>query len=252
MSAFAFRRAFHAELHFHVLAAMDLPRDAASLFSGRGEPWAAELTRAYQRAPGRLVVQGLPLISEDLEGLLGLLRGGRLRELSDPAGKALAELLAGILAAEAPVRLARFEETGNATARFVEEWGSELEALHAGLGTTVPASIEVFDCHSLATREGSHGRSLVFRGSLRVAVGLEGPADQVACQLLHEVVHAATDPAVRAAHAGASHDTRADSPAFDLHRELERAAIARGAEVIDACAPRLSGPYRRWRSRHGT
>lgn len=249
MTGFAFQRAFHAELHFHVLAAMDLPRDAASLYSGRNDSWAKDLARAYLRAPGRLVVQGLPLFTEDLEEMLGLLKGNRLRELSDPAGQELAALLAAILVAEAPSRLWRFEEATRTS--FPGEWSRELEAVRAGLGATVPADLEVLDCPSLATREGSHGRSLVFRGRLRVAVGLDGPADQVACQLLHEVVHAATDPTVRAAHAGASHDTRADSAAFDLHRDLERAAIARGGELIESWAPRLSEPYRRWRRRHG-
>jgi hypothetical protein len=259
VSALRFLRRFHVELHFHVLSALDLPRDAASIYSGRRAPWAKALLEAYRAAPGQLLVQGLPLLVDDLPALLALLREARPRDLQDPAGQALATRLGEALEAEAPGCRAAWEqdaEPAEQRVRWIEAWRAELEGAYAALWSpSPPPPLDVYDCPSLANREGTHGRSLLWRGRLRVALSLAGePAargEQVVCQLVHEATHAVTDPPIREAHAGRRHDTRADGEAFALHRELERAAVERGQQVVEEHLPRLREGYRRWRKRHG-
>ncbi|HEY3445235.1 MAG TPA: hypothetical protein VGK67_02680 [Myxococcales bacterium] len=291
-----FQPLFHVDLHFHVLSALDLPGDAASVFSGRKRPWSEELKAAYLAAPGRLMVHGVPLLADDFAGLLAWLRGDRLADFCDEAGRKLAARLADLVEGEAPARQAAWDAEGEARARRQEAltpWLAELEAVFAELwggeqrldsgpstssgcrapssgcrapssGSRAPSSgsrapgsgcgappIDVHDCPSLATRAGTHGRSMLWSGRLHLALGLGGPLEQVLCQLIHEATHAVTDPPIRAAHAQVRQDTRVGSAAFSLHRELERAAVEEGARLVAGRAPRLRKGYDLWRRRHG-
>jgi hypothetical protein len=253
------RPLFHVELHYHVLAALDLKRDAASIYSGRQAPWAKKLLAAYLAAPGRLVVQGVPLIADDLAGLLTLLRSGRLSDLADPAGRALGSLVAETLEAEREARQAFWDRNYDAARErehSLAPWLADLEGLlaEAWKSAAPPPALDVHDCPSLAAaaRDGTHGRGMLWRGRIHVALALGGgPLEQVLCQLVHEALHSVTDPPIRAAHAGVRHDSRADEPAFALHRELERAAVDEGQRLIDLRLPRLAEAYRHWRRRHG-
>ncbi|MGC4118989.1 MAG: hypothetical protein QM765_31355 [Myxococcales bacterium] len=244
------------DLVYRVLSAMDLPNDAASIFCGQTKPWSKKLEEAYLAAPGRLLVHGVGLITEDLAGLLALLRGERLTDLRDGAGKALANLLGDILEAEsATCRPAWDAEAGARDRRrdALAPWLPQLDAVFAALWKDSPSAPTtlIHDCPSLVTREGTHGRSMLWKGRLHLALGLGGPIEQVLCQLIHEATHVATDPPIRAKHAGQRQDTQVASAAFSLHRELERAAVELGDRLVAERAPRLKKAYDLWRRRHG-
>jgi hypothetical protein len=83
-----------------------------------------------------------------------------------------------------------------------------------------------------------------------VAVAFAAPKEQVLCQVLHEELHRKTDSAVRAAHNGESQDTHHDSHGYQLHRQLEQAAVEAGQRLMEREAPELLTAYAAWRRRH--
>lgn len=84
-----------------------------------------------------------------------------------------------------------------------------------------------------------------------VAVSLRAEGAFVAVQILHELIHALTDPAVRAARAPAQQRTDGRGAGGALHRELKRVNVEVGAALVAARAPALVGVYRRWRAHDG-
>lgn len=254
MATLRFRPLFHTELAFQALATLDLRNDAANIFGGRKKAWSNELESAYLAAPGRLLLHGLPLIAGDLDALLHMLREGRFRDVQDSAGMKLAATFADALEGEASGEREAWDREAGARLereKTLAPWLADLEKVFASLWSESPPTVEVHDCPALAHREGTHGRSILWAGTLHVAVGLGGPLEQVLCQLVHEAVHVVTDPPIRKAHSGLHQDTRADTAAFALHRALEKAAVERGAELMVERAPRLVKGYDIWRRRHG-
>lgn len=238
-------------LAYHVLAHLDLGRDAASLFDPRlpDRPWCRRMLQAYFAAPGRLVMHALPLLhSDDLEEVL---REGAPQRLRDADDRALARLFAEAMDAEREGFLSAFEASAADDASRVEAVqqgiGSELGCLRRALwerqGEAPP--LRVYDCRAL----GLAGRGASTTQGRAVAVSLAAPVEHILCQVLHEEVHAITDPAVRMGMGGHPRDTRAGSPGHAIHQALEQAAIEVGAALIEARAPAWSAAYGRWRDR---
>jgi hypothetical protein len=240
-------------LAYHVLAHLDLGRDAASLFDPRlpERPWREPLHRAYLDAPGRLTVHALPLT--DPEGLDDVLRRTPPASLADGPGRTLAKWFADAMQAQH----SRFEATLEMTAELDrarrrevrDRIASDLHSLRAALwerqGPAPP--LRIYDCPSL----GPAGRAASTREGRAVAVSLAEPIGHVLCQIIHEEIHAVTDPVVRASAGPQPRDTRVGAPGHEVHEALEHAAIEVGEALIAARAPRWSQAYRRWRARFG-
>ncbi|MCA9654818.1 MAG: hypothetical protein KC501_33185, partial [Myxococcales bacterium] len=130
-----------------------------------------------------------------------------------------------------------------------QELGEPLQRLRAALWEQQgpPPPLIVLDCPALglAGRGGADERGRV------VAVSLAAPIEHLLCQILHEEVHAITDPVVRTQGGGATQDTRAGTPGHALHAALEHAALEVGRAVIEARAPAWSQAYARWQARFG-
>lgn len=238
-------------LAYHLLAHLDLGRDAASLFDRRlpDRPWRDPLHRAYMAAPGRLIVHALPLLhSGRLEHAL---RHALPSSLHDAAGRRLAACFADAMEAERPEYSAAFEASTVSDRvlreRVHRQIGSDLHRLRAALWERQgpPPPLRVYDCRSL----GPAGRAASTPTGRVVAVSLNEPIDHVLCQILHEEIHAITDPVVRATTGEQLRDTRAGTPGHAVHEALERAAIEVGDALVAARAPRFSAAYSRWRRR---
>lgn len=246
-------RAPDVALAFHVLAHLDLGRDAASLFDPclPDRPWRDALGRAYAGARGRLAIHALPLQRPD--ELEEALRHDPPPALRDPGGRALASSMADALAAERPAFMARLEARSASDRARLElirrEILPDLLRLREGLWErhAAPPPLRVFDCRAL----GMAGRGAGGLAGRVVAVSLTEPAGHVLCQVLHEEVHAVTDPVVVGAQGSALRDTRSDAPGFAVHRVLEQAAVDVGEALVMARAPRWSEAYVRWRARFG-
>lgn len=256
MSMVKVHRPHHAELLYHVLAHLDLGADAASLYRRElaARPWVPGLLGAYKRAPGRLAVHALPLCTDDLQALMGALEPGATPSLCDEAGRSLADRLAAALEAEQARVTLRMEQTAR---RAEARSPGRLEALRPPLARLRHAlwseagqvpRLRILDCDALQREGGSHGRAMTHHGQQVVAVALAAPPEQVLCQLLHEEVHAVTDPQVLAGEPHAGRDTRAGSEGFALHLRLERRAVEAGQVLVDSVAPHLQHGYSRWRT----
>jgi hypothetical protein len=250
-SSLEIARVASAALAYHVLAHLDLGRDAASLFDPQlpERPWRRRLLEAYRAAPGRLVVHALPLLyPEDLEDVLREGAPQRLRHADD---QALAHVFAEAMDAERESFLSTFEATeadDRARAEAVQQRiGSELERLRTALWERrgEAPTLRVYDCRAL----GLAGRGASTTEGRAVAVSLAAPVEHIVCQVLHEEVHAITDPAVLGGAGAHARDTRAGSPGHAIHHALEEAAIEVGGALIDARAPAWSAAYDRWRAR---
>ena len=259
-TAIRIARPLHAELVYHVLAHLDLGRDAASLYDpGRpARAWAPGLLEAYRRAPGRLALHALPLLVPDLRTLTEQLRAGWAPWQREAGDRALSERLSAALAAERP----ELERRGEAAAPHAAQradallpWlrqvlGRVRDGLWARLGSS-PPPLTILDCPSLGAHGGTHGRAAGGRGGRVVAVSLSPDREQVLCQVLHEEVHPVTDPPIRERLAGVVQDTHVGGAGFELHRALERRAVEVGQELVDSLAPEVGAAYARWRRRYG-
>ena len=89
-------------LAYHVLAHLDLGRDAATLYDDTlpSRPWTAELHAAYVAAAGRLAIHAAPLWYGD--ALVQRLRTDGPASLRDAAGRTLARAFTDAIEAEAP------------------------------------------------------------------------------------------------------------------------------------------------------
>lgn len=247
------RRSPHVELYFHVLSHLDLDRDAASLYvrrKGRAPAWVAPLLDAYRAAPGRLYAHVLPLHCDDVEAMGRLLRAGAMPGLNDGDGRALCAHLADALDAERAAFEQRWqpEPIGETTAYLIEHLSPLRARLWEPAGKAAPdLHIEAVD--ALTSGEHSHARATGRGGRRIVAVSFRPAREQILCQVLHEEIHPVTDPPIRARYTAAQ-DTRAGSAGYELHAELERAAVDRGQQLLEDCAPGLLPAYATWRARY--
>lgn len=233
-----FERSASAALLYHVLAHLDLGRDAASLFdrSLPMRPWADDLRVAYGNARGRLVVHAIALVHDDP---IAVLRDDPPPALRDDAGRVLATCLADAMEAEAQRYVPAFAEPPT---QLLEPLAVLRSALYERVGA--PPPLAILDCPALRLA----GRAATRDGTRVVAVSLAQDPGHILCQTIHEEIHAVTDPVVRAG-STLGQDTRASSPGYALHRELERAAIEVGDALVAARAPQWSPVYARWRAR---
>jgi hypothetical protein len=250
MSAVAWAREVEPALVFHVLAHLDLGRDAASIFDETlpEREWVAGLREAYGEAAGRLQVHALAL--RHREGLEGL-RGEPPAGLRDAAGRRLLERLLDAIASEREAFMEGWSASrADAEARMrevAERIGEPLEGLRRALWEQhgEPPRLIVLDCPAL----GLAGRGTGDRTGRVVAVSLAAPIDHLLCQILHEEIHPVTDPIVRETMPSGAQDTRAGTPGHTLHAALEHAAIEVGEALILSRAPVHSAAYARWRGR---
>jgi hypothetical protein len=250
----------HVELFYHVLSHLDLGRDAASLYNPDLPPrtWSAPLLEAYCNAPERLQAQVLPLLTPDLVTLQQRLRSLGFAGLQDEPGRLLCERLDLALMAELQTVEQRREGTDHQVraehGRQVMGWMEPLlqrlgRALYEESGMDAP-SLLIVDCDALTSSRGTHGRCVSGRDRLIVAVSLAAPREQALCQILHEQTHQVTDGAIRRQLSHLQQDTRLDSGGFELHRQLEIAAVERGQQLIAEHAPDLLDAWQEWRRRH--
>lgn len=252
--AIRWARELEPALVFHVLAHLDLGRDAASIYDETlpERAWVAGLREAYAAAPGRLQVHAVGLRHRDREGLAGL-REAPPPGLRDAAGR---RLLAGLLEAMASEREA-FTSAWAATEREAEARRTEvaarieepLDRLRRALWEQhgAPPPLTVLDCPALGLAGRGAGDD---RGHV-VTVSLGAPVDHVLCQILHEEIHPVTDPVVRESMSATPQDTRAGTAGHALHAALEHAAIEVGEALIQARAPEWTTAYSHWRNRFG-
>ena len=253
MSLITIHRPLHAELLYHVLAHLDLGPDAASLFRPDllARPWVRGLLSAYKNSAGRLAVHGLPLCTGDLDAMMRALKPGGTTQLDDEAGQLLAGRLAAALGAERARVTLRMEQTARQAETLAAEVLASLRGpltrLRAGLWaeTEVPR-LRILDCDALLRGGGTHGRGMVHGGEQVVAVSLAAPRELLLCQLLHEELHAVTDPQVLVGGTDGARETHVHGEGFALHLRLERRAVEAGQELFQAHAPELLGVYLLW------
>ena len=160
--------------------------------------------------------------------------------LEDAEGRALTEAFAdGLDVVADPPEVAVPETVARDLARV-------RAALWEGQPSGVPPLV-VLDCPGL----GGRGRATMWQGVRRIAVSLEAPADHVVMQVLHEDIHALTDPHVLAGRDAAARDTRVGSEGHALHVELEQTAIAATEAVLRARAPGFLPAFEAWLRRLG-
>ncbi len=244
-------RSPEAALCYHVLAHLDLGRDAASVFDATlpDHPWVAALREAYLEAPGRLGLQMIGLRCP--RASLAALCDDPPASLSDEAGRRLLDRFFRAAEAEREVFMAGWERLREtAEARLVQLEAALTEPLQLLRGALwermgAPPPLTVLDCPALdrAGRGAStdHGRV--------VAVCCQAPLEHLLCQILHEEIHPVTDPLLRKDGLVGSQDTRAGSPGYTVHAALERTALEVGEALILARAPRWAAAYRTWRAR---
>ncbi len=235
-----------AEVAYHVLAHLDLGRDAASLYDDTllAKPWTPALYGAYAKARGRLAVHGAPLWYG--ERLVERLREGVPAMLRDAEGRALARAFADAIETEATAHLTAFECDDTALADVATALAAPLSRLRAALWERVGQPPPLVIVHCPALRKCARAAR---RDDARiVATDCAQPIEWLACQVLHEEVHAITDDAVLAGRDARARDTRVGAPGHALHRELERAAIEVGDALVQARAPEWAEAYARWRA----
>lgn len=243
----------HAAWHYHVLAHLDMGRDAASIHDAAlaKRPWQGALLAAWDACPGRLTLQFAGLWAHDERALLALLSGDRLDSLRDPTGAALREAMLAALKSERADFEGQWQrdwEVRQADVLAFTESLPVLRAVRAALWSRRgerPPTLAVWHVPALK----GHGRAVSNKLRQVVATSLSQPVEVALCQVIHEQCHSISDPLVPVADPGVARDTRAGSHGHGRHLALERAAIALGAEVITQAAPELKSAYAAWRGR---
>ncbi len=239
----------HVELHYRILSQIDLGDNAANLFRGETQPprWAEELQRLYRRAPGRLMLQVVALIAEDLDVLLQLLEPGQFDAFDDADSRRLARRFSEILQREEERWLPE------AVSSPLPGWLDVLAQCRRHLWSQLDADcppLRIIDVPSLADGEWTHGRATTVGGERVVAVSLDvGEAAFV--QLLHEEIHPVTDPVVRQQFGDRVRGTAPGDEGYEIHREIEGVAVEVGRALVEERAPQFRELYRRWERRYG-
>jgi len=234
-----------AALAYHVLAHLDLGRDAANLYDDTLPPcpWTAELHAAYVAAPGRLAIHAAPLWYGD--ALVQRLRDDGPASLRDDAGRTLARAFANAIDAKAPEFLAGWDRDLAPLSDVATIVAEPLNRLRHALWERIgpPPPLVVVDCPAL----GQRARAARCERARMVATDCAQPIEWLLCQVLHEEIHAVTDASVLAGRDALTRDTRVGSPGYALHAELERAAIEVGDALVQARAPEWTSAYAEWR-----
>lgn len=250
MSEIRWARELEPALLFHVLAHLDLGRDAASIFDETlpERAWVAELREAYAAAPGRLQVHALGLRHR---GVLEGLRDAPTPGLRDAAGRRLLECLIDAMASEREAFVAAWSaserEAEVRRSEVIARIAEPLDVLRRALWEQheAPPPLTVLDCPTLGLAgrgsSDSHGRI--------VAVNVAAPIEHLLCQILHEEIHPVTDPVIRESMPRVPQDTRTGTAGHALHAALEHTAIEVGEALILARAPEWMAAYARWRGR---
>lgn len=231
-------------LLFFVLAHLDLGRDAANIYDPKlpARDWAEPLRAAYQRATNRLTVHGFALHHpHELSSTVGRLSGEAQGTDSD---RSMWRALEHALDAE---RTSFEPHFAPERPEILEPLDALRTALWERIGT--PPPLTIVDCPALRHA----GRAVATESGRRVAVSLAESPEHLLCQVLHEEVHAVTDPAVVAQWTPGEtpRDTAVGSAGFARHQELELAAVEVGDALIRTRAPEWNDAYREWRTRMG-
>lgn len=246
-------RAFHIQLHYHVLSFLDLGMDAASLYQPRAisTEWVDELQHSY--IAERTLAQSLqhaPLLVRNLEGLL--------QHLQSKEGGVFARMANALLSERTEQEhlwLQTSEEANTAIESFLRLFGDDLILLRSALwGRIQKVSPPLFLFHTPAL--GLHGRGIGGASYRCCAVSLSGELEHAFCQTFHEEVHAISDYEVEQKLAPSqklsARETHVGAKGFSLHREMERHAVELGDELIRTHSPSHLKAYQRWRDLFGS
>ena len=222
-SGLHFERWAGVQRGYHVLAHLDLGPDAASIHDpALKAPWVSELTAAVLTSPHRITLQGVVLQCKTDEDLYAALKARpetvyalfaeACRQVTPPSPK--------------PVRHDGLDR--------------ELERLAGLLWQHRPPPLRLIDAPSL----GRHGRAS-WRGKERlVAVNAAMPREHIVQQVVHEWMHAITDPLVQAEKG--ARDTRVGSDGFAIHQQLEQVALMATEALFTEKAPEHLPGFRSW------
>lgn len=243
------RRAAPA-LAYHVLAHLNLGRDAANLHDPDlpEHDWVSPLFSAYQAAPGRLTLHVHALGYDDIDAWLHDLQHRPPSSLQDAAGQTLIAVMVSAVQAERGPFSAQWQPDSQRLQNVETSLGPPLQRLRERLWVAqgTPPPLTVIDCPAL----GPCGRATTAGDARLVAVSLSQPRDHVLCQVLHEEMHPLTDPIVRAEWTGhPTRDTRAGTGGAALHQQLEAVAVAATEAFLQAKAPELIPDFQRWKHR---
>ncbi len=227
-------------LAYHVLAHLDLGRDAANLHDPRlpARPWVEALRAAWEGAPGRLTLHALVLRHREPAMLLDSLANPPA-PLNDPGGRALCAAMADAVRAELPGFGAGWRVDAGAEAGALVERISRLHGLLWSHQASAPPPLLLLDCPAL----GRAGRGSRETGTQIVAFSLDAGMEHATQQILHELMHGVTDPHVPG---DGPRDTRLGSPGWSRHAELERVALTATDAFLRARAPELVSSFERW------
>lgn len=228
-------------LAFHVLAHLDLGKDAANLYDPRlpSRPWVAPLRAAWEAAPGRLSLHALALRPREIGRLLQILADPPA-PLADLPGRDLCAAFAAGVQAESARFLAGWqEEIAPATAEALLAPLTHLRDLLWSHQTAPPPRLRVLDCPAL----GFAGRGTREGGTQVVAISLAAGVEHALQQALHELMHVITDPHVPGE---GPRDTRQGSEGFARHAALERVAVAATEAFLRQRAPEHVAGFERW------
>lgn len=227
-SGLHFERWEAPQLAYQVLSRLDLGADAASVYRPQPpRPGDEGLRQAYLGSPSRLTLQGLPLRHRSVEALLKALDAS-----PDPLHGLFADALRQEVLDWPPVA----EHTGLAL---------ELQKLAGLLWQHRPPPLRLLDVPAL----GRHGRAAWLGPERVVAVSAGQERDHVVQQVLHEWIHAITDPLINKDRS--TRDTRVGSEGFVLHQELERVALLATEALLTERAPQHLPGFHRWLQRQG-
>lgn len=208
---------------YHVLAHLDLGPDAASIHDPALQaPWAPELTAAMLTSPHRITLQGIILRCKTDEELYAALKAR-----PEPVYALFAEAC-------------RQVDPPSPEPVCHDGLASELQRLAGLLWQHRPPPLRLIDAPAL----GRHGRA-GWRGKERlVAVSAAMPREHIVQQVVHEWMHAITDPLVQADHG--ARDTRMGSDGFAIHQQLEQVALMATEALLTEKAPEHLPGFHRW------
>ncbi len=209
---------------YQVLAHLDTGPDAACIHDPAlpKKPWAEPLRQAYLGSSSRLTLHGIPLLHHRVEDLLA-----ELDSSPDPLHALFADAI-------------RQEQPHFPPLQEHPDLALELQRLAGLLWQHRPPSLRLLDIPAL----GRHGRA-TWNGHERiVAVSASQPREHILQQVLHEWMHAITDPLVEADKS--QRDTRVGSDGFAVHEELERVALLATEALLNERAPEHLPGFRDW------
>jgi len=243
-----------ADAFYHVLAHVDLGRDAANLLrpdlaarSALPGPFAAEfrariraLQADHEQAPWPAALQAVPLSPEARATAVRAMGRARVEAVEEAA-------LVGWRAHLAPARVGRMDALRLRAAACRDDVAEVLEMAAPRLFPATPPPILLVPCESLqdAARAVSVGRTFV----VACEAGEASPRVRTVLQVLHEVCHAATDPLLPRRTAADPYSTRPGDPGHDAHTARERAALAAGWLALEGSPWRPR--YAAWCARIG-